>query len=69
LLPAGEAVAGWVYLPLRERTFHGAREVRLADAYPSMSHAMNLGGGQDDWPRGTRYAASKVSMGTGLPYR
>jgi hypothetical protein len=26
LLPAGEAVAGWVYLPLRSARFHGARE-------------------------------------------
>jgi hypothetical protein len=29
LLPAGEAVAGWVYLPLRERTF-SRRTVILA---------------------------------------
>ena len=30
LLPAGEAVAGWVYLPLRERTFSRRTEIQAS---------------------------------------
>jgi len=32
LLPAGEAVAGWVYLPLRERTFPRRTEIQASTA-------------------------------------